>query len=137
MSESFRCKHGQMLKTVEERMEEFVALFGDVPRDARKLEDYEAKQHQDIWVQRLIGEGIACHYVIGYQLSDSWWTFCFDRRDEVPNAGDDEFWVIEAYDSEGGSWCRGFLYSPASMQWMRAPAELLPTVRHPHRPASA
>jgi hypothetical protein len=130
-------KCGQMAKTVEERMEEFVALFGDVPRAARKLEDYEAKQHQDVWIQRLVGEGIACHYVIGYQLEESWWTFCFDHREAVPEAGDDEFWVVEAYDSDGGSWCRGFLYNPVSMQWTRAPAELLPTVRVPHPGASA
>jgi hypothetical protein len=126
-----------MAKTIEERMEEFVALFGDVPRDAHKLEDYEAKHHQDTWVQRLVGEGIACHYVIGYQLGDRWWTFCFDHRDEAPELGDHEFWVVEAYDSDGGSSCQGFLYSPVSMRWTRAPAELLTMVRRPYRGASA
>jgi hypothetical protein len=126
-----------MAMTIEERMEEFVALFGDVPRDAHKLQDYEARHHQDTWVQRLVGEGIACHYVMGYQLDDIWWTFCFDHREGAPEASDDEFWVVEAYDSDGGSWCQGFLYSPASMRWTRAPAELLTTVRYPHRGATA
>jgi hypothetical protein len=126
-----------MAKTIEDRMEELVALCGDVPRDAHKLEDYEARHHQDIWVQRLIGEGITCHYVVGYQLDDRWWTFCFDRREEAWEAADDEFWVVEAYDSDGGSWCQGFLYSPVSMQWTHAPAELLTTARHPHRGAAA
>jgi hypothetical protein len=130
-------RYGQVAKTIEERMEDFVARFGDVPRGAHKLEDYQAKHHQDIWIQRLIGEGIACHYVIGYQLDDGWWTFCFDRRDESPDSSDDEFWVVEAYDSDGGSWCQGFLYSAVSAQWTRASADLLATARHPQRGATA
>jgi hypothetical protein len=120
---STRALRLQMAKTLEQRMEELVALYGDVPRGARRLQDYEAKHHQDIWVQRLLGEGIACHYVLGYQLGDKWWTFCFDRREEASNANDEELWVVEAYGSDGRSWRRSFLYAPISMQWTRAPAD--------------
>jgi hypothetical protein len=117
-----------MAKTLEQRMEELVALYGDVPRGARRLQDYDAKHHQDIWVQRLLGEGIACHYVLGYQLGNKWWTFCFDRREEASNGADEELWVVEAYGSDGKSWRRSFLYSHASMQWTRARGELVPGV---------
>jgi len=125
-----------MARSLEERFEDLIALFGDVPRAARRLEDYQARQHQDIWVQRLVGTGISCQYVIGYQLGNQWWTFCFDRRDEVPN-GEDEHWVVEAYDSEGGSWCRGFRYSPISMTWSRAAAEPVAGVLDPRKSAWA
>jgi len=112
-----------MTKTLEQRMEELVALYGAVPRGARRLEDYDAKHHQNAWVQRLLGEGIAGYYVLGYQFDDEWWTFCFDRREEPSNATDEELWIVEAYGSDGGSWRRAFIYSPVLMQWTRAPAE--------------
>jgi hypothetical protein len=119
-------------KTIEQRTEEFVAVFGGVPRGARKLEDYEAKQHQDIWIQRLVGEGVCCHYVVGYQLDDEWWTFCFDRRDDdAADDSEEEVWVVEAYNSAGGSWRDAFLYSPFSGQWRRGPAELPAAGRDP------
>jgi hypothetical protein len=110
-------------------MTEFVACFGGLPRGARKLEDYEAKQHEDIWVQRLIGEGVICHYVIGYHLDNRWWTFCFDRREEAMDDRDNELWVVEAYDSQGVSSRDAFLYSPSSGKWRRAPAHLLDGAR--------
>lgn len=109
-------------RAIEQRMEDFVTVFGDVPRSARKLEDYEARHHSDTWIQRLLGKGLACHYVIGYQLADTWWTFCFDRRD-TSNAGDEEVWVVEAYDSAGTSWRGNFLYRPSLAQWRRGPPE--------------
>lgn len=118
-------------KTIEKRMEDLVACFGGVQRGARKLEDYEARQHHDIWIQRLVGEGLACHHVLAYHLDDTWWTFCFDRREDPLNEGDDELWVVEAYDSRGGSWRDAFLYSPTSGRWRRAPAHLQLAGREP------
>jgi hypothetical protein len=111
-------------------MEDFVAAFGDLPDCACKLPDYEARYHRDIWVQRLLGEGIACDYVIGYQLGGRWWTFCFDRR-EALSSGDEELWVIEAYDSDGGSWRGCFQYCAESRLWRRGPPEHLPVGRPP------
>jgi hypothetical protein len=115
----------QTPKTIEQRMDDFVACFGGVPRGARKLADYEARQHHDIWIQRLVGEGLACHYVVAYYLDDKWWTFCFDRKDEAADEGEEELWVIEAYDSRGASWRDSFLYSPSLVRWRRGPAEFL------------
>jgi hypothetical protein len=123
----------QLPKTVEQRMEDFVACFGGVPRGARKLEDYEAKQHANIWIQRLVGEGVICNYVIGYHLDERWWTFCFDRREDAPVESEDELWIVEAYDSRGGSWRDGFLYSPGPGTWRRAPAHRLGGTREAGR----
>ena len=103
-------------------MEDFVAVFGNVLRGARKLADYDARHHSDIWIQRLLGEGIACDYVIGYQLDEKWWTFCFERRQGSYGA-DDEAWAVEAYDSNGGSWRGNFLYSPTLARWRRGSPE--------------
>jgi hypothetical protein len=121
----------QSSRTIEQRMQDLVVTFGDVPPGARKLEDYEARQHQDIWIQRLVGEGITCNYVVGYQLNDRWWTFCFDRREDAPEDRNSELWVVEAYDSDGGSWRRTFQYSPTLEKWTRAPTEPLPEGTHP------
>ena len=107
---------------IEQRMEEFVAVFGELPEGACKLQDYEARYHSNIWIQRLLGEGLACNYVIGYHLDGKWWTFCFDRR-EASNGGDEEVWVIEGYDSVGRSWRESYLYCAPTARWRRAPAE--------------
>jgi hypothetical protein len=125
----------QSSRTIEQRMQDLVVAFGDVPRGARKLEDYEARQHQDIWIQRLVGDGKTCHYVIGYQLDDKWWTFCFDRREDVPVDSESELWVVEAYDSDGGSWRRNFQYIPTLEMWKRASTEPLPEGTPPGRSA--
>ncbi len=103
-------------------MEDFVAVFGEVPDGACRLQDYEARYHSDTWIQRLLGEGIACAYVIGYQLEVRWWTFCFERR-AASNDADQEVWVVEGYDSGGRSWRGVFLYAPTQARWRRAPRE--------------
>lgn len=116
----------QIPTTIEQRMEHFVTTFGDVPAGAHKLLDYEARTHSDMWIQRLLGEGIVCHYVIGYQLEDRWWTFCFDRQDEVTREGEEEHWVIEGYDSLGQSWRATFVYDIALALWRRGPLDDVP-----------
>jgi hypothetical protein len=109
-------------KSIEVRLHEFVAAFGDVPPQARRLEDHQAKLHRDLWVQRLVGEGIACHHVVCYHFEIHWWTFCFDHRDQPKSDGLDdlqEHWIVEAYDSRGGSWRASFLYDLTSGWWQR------------------
>jgi hypothetical protein len=102
-------------------MEDFVAAFGDLPEAARKLQDYEARQHGVIWIQRLLGSGVVCDYVIGYQLGEEWWTFCFDRK-ELTIDGEEEMWVVERYDSGGSSSKGCFAYSCALGLWTREPS---------------
>jgi hypothetical protein len=116
-SQRVRAPERKALKSIDQRLEQFVAQFGDVPRAARKLEDYEARDHSNPWIQRLLGEGLACHYVLVYQLQDNWWTFCLDRRHRTE--GGDETWVVEAYSSDGLSWRNTFLYDQACDQWRR------------------
>ena len=103
-------------------MEDFVAAFGELPRGACKLQDYEARYHGNIWIQRLLGEGVACNYVIGYHLGEKWWTFCFDRRDSC-DGSDEEAWVIEGYDSDGRSWRKRYWYCPPLTRWSRTSAK--------------
>lgn len=109
-------------------MEDFVAVFGGVPHAARKLQDYDARLHSDTWIQRLLGEGISCHYVIGYQFEEHWWTFCFDRREESWEGSNEELWVVEAYDSFGESRRNSFLYEPQLLVWRPAPQEDLASI---------
>ena len=71
-----------------------------------------------------MGEGLAGHYVLAYHLDNEWWTFCFDRREDLLEDGEDELWVVEAYDSKGGSWRDAFLHSASLGKWRRAPAKL-------------
>src|ERR1041384_1448343 len=67
-------------RTIDHRMETFVALFGGLPHGARRLQDFECQEHSACWIRRLIGKGIAGNYVIAYVHGDEWWTFCFDRQ---------------------------------------------------------
>jgi hypothetical protein len=107
--------------TVDHRMESFVTVFGDVPPEAHRLDDSEARHHGATWIRRLLGKGIACQYVIAYQHRERWWTFCFEREpDPAVETEADELWTIEAYDSTGRSWCDIFRFDPLASIWQRA-----------------
>jgi hypothetical protein len=109
--------------TIDDRMESFVDASGVVPPEAHRLDDFEARCHADAWIQRLIGQGIACHQVVGYAHGRSWWTFCFDRRaaDEIEDGN--EIWRVEAYDSIGRGWSDTFTYCTDTGRWRwRLPA---------------
>ena len=118
-------------KTIDDRMESFVASCGVVPADAHRLEDFEARRHAATWIQRLIGAGISCHQVIGYALGNGWWTFCFDRHAELEPDAETEIWRVEAYDSIGRGWRDTFTYSIPTEQWrLHVPASRAGTPDH-------
>ena len=112
------------MSTIDQRMESFVAHIGEVPPDARRLADFEARQHRAPWVRRVLGKGI-CSYVIGYTLADRWWTYCLERvPSAAPHASEDtlpaenvEIWSVEAYDSSGRSWTRTYWYDSWDSHW--------------------
>lgn len=104
-------------KTIDSRMESFVASCGVVPAEAHRLDDFEARRHAATWIQRLIGTGISCHQVIGYALGNSWWTFCFDHHTELETEEETEVWRVEAYDSIGRGWRDTFTYSLDTGHW--------------------
>jgi hypothetical protein len=112
LARSAFARWSKRVKSIDQRLERIVAQFGELPRTACKLEDYEARDHCNPWIQRLLGEGIVCHYVLVYQLEEKWWTFCFDRRDR--NDAGAETWSVEAYSSDGLSWRKAFLYETTS-----------------------
>ena len=120
--------------SVDHRMKSLVACFGDVPAEARRLGDAEAREHGATWVRRLIGKGIAGQYVIAYEHAERWWTFCFERELDPTldtGTGDAELWTVESYDSEGRSWCDTFQFDSELSMWER-----LPRPARPPRPAA-
>lgn len=122
----------EIVNTIDHRMESFIARFGEIPPEAQRLTDAEARQHGASWVQRVLGKGLACAYVSGYAVEDDWWTFCFERdRAPGPGRGNAEVWTVEGYDSRGGGWRERFHYWPDIDLWQRdiySPAD--PASRH-------
>jgi hypothetical protein len=110
------------MDSIDDRLESFVAWRGEVPPEATRVEDFEARPHVATWVQRHIGNGIAAAYVIGFQHADAWWTYFFDRIDDEHTPQDAERWHVEAYDSQCRSWSEDFRYWPPQARWVRASA---------------
>ncbi len=100
-------------------MRSFVKWCGEVPGEARRIEEFEANQHAVTWIRRNVGLGIAYAYVIGFQADTRWWTLFFDRIDEA-GAEDLELWKIESYSNAASSWVDYFRYRPSSGRWRRA-----------------
>jgi hypothetical protein len=120
-------------KTVDHRMESFAALFGRVPYEARRLQDYECHEHAASWIRRVLGKGLASNYVIVYTLGQKWWTFCFARQTARPEKADgSEAWMVEAYDSSGNSWSDIFHYVAEAGRWYRPPTLDPPDAQRSH-----
>ncbi len=123
--------------TVDERMQRFVSQLGNLPLGARRLHDFEARQHGAQWVQRLVGKGVACSYVIGYQHADCWWTWFFDRRSADSSPAHCEVWVVESYESTGLGSSHTYCFIPHSGSWKRFADCRGPTTESAAPPTSA
>lgn len=108
------------MDSIDRRMQSFTGWRGEVPPEAKRLEDFEARGHAAPWVRLNIGKGIACAYVIGFQHGKAWWTYFFERIDKDNAPGAPERWRIEAYNSQGRSWTDDFLCWPLEHRWKRA-----------------
>jgi hypothetical protein len=108
-------------------MQSFVRWRGEVPPEARRVEDFEARQHTAPWLRVNIGEGIAGAYVIGFQCGEAWWSYFFERIDGAGAPEGAEAWHIEAYNSQGRSWSDDFLRWPSEGRWTRALPEMTAT----------
>jgi hypothetical protein len=106
--------------SIDRRMQSFVQWRGEVPPEAKRLEDFEARGHTAPWVRFNIGEGIVASYVVGFQHGDGWWTYFFERIEREDAPGGAERWRIEAYNSQGRSWTDDFLCWPLEHRWSRA-----------------
>lgn len=104
------------MDSIDERMHAFVAWHGEIPREAKRIEDYRAREHAVNWIRRNIGVGIVHSYVIGYELAERWWTLFAERIDTIAPDGA-ECWHIEAYNHNGKSWSSRFFYWPALTRW--------------------
>jgi hypothetical protein len=101
-------------------MQSFVQWRGEVPPEAKRLEDFEARGHAATWLRLNIGEGIAGAYVIGFQSGEAWWSYFFERigRGETPEGA--ETWRVEAYNSRGRSWTHDYLWWLSESRWTPA-----------------
>jgi hypothetical protein len=106
--------------SIDHRMQSFVRWRGEVPPEAKRLEEFEAGGHAAPWVRLNIGEGIAGAHVIGFEHGDAWWTYFFERLDRDDTPGGAERWRIEAYNSQARSWTDDFLCWPSEHLWKRA-----------------
>jgi hypothetical protein len=105
-----------LVDAVDQRMQAFVRWYGEVPSEAKLLEDFDAKRHAAVWVRRTVGNGIAGAYVVAYQLGGRWWTLFFDRTSDWAPEGA-ENWSIEAYSNTSASWIQEYYYWPAEGTW--------------------
>ena len=116
------------MDSIDLRLQSFVRLRAEVPPDAKRLEDFEARRHAASWLRLNIGEGIAGAYVVGFQCGEDWWTYFFERIDGALDAPETaERWRIEAYNSDGRSWVGDFLRWPSEDRWTHAPPDMLTT----------
>jgi hypothetical protein len=111
------------MSSIDERMQSFVQWHGEIPREAKRLEDYETRQHAVPWIRHHIGEGIVHSHAIGYELHKRWWTLFFERLEGSAHDGV-ERWHVEAYGHNGKSWTDHYLYWPEQSRWRHALFEL-------------
>lgn len=113
------CSIGEVhtsVHSIDERMLSFTRWHGEVPPEARRVEDFEATIHAAIWIRRNLGLGVASEYVIGFQLGESWWTLFFDRIETLAPR-DAEVWRVESYSSGGRTWTDRFYHWPEEDRW--------------------
>ncbi len=99
----------------------FVRWYGEIPPEARRIEDFEANDHAAFWVRRNLGLGIAYAYVIGFQADVRWWTLFFDRIEGDPDT-DQEVWKVESYSNSSPAWVGRFHYCPSRADWRHVEA---------------
>ena len=117
------------MDSIDHRMQSFVQWRGEVPPEAKRLEDFEAGEHTAAWLRFNIGEGIAGGYVIGFQCGESWWSYFFERIDGGDAPEGAERWAVEAYNSRGASWTNEYLWWPSENRWMPSIPESQPARR--------
>jgi hypothetical protein len=107
------------MDSVEGRMRSFVAWHGEVPADAARLEDFEARNHAAAWVRRVVGNGIARSYIIAFAAGDAWWTYLFEREAAQLPEGVEQ-WLIEGYNHSGQSSTARCFYCQKTKSWFRS-----------------
>jgi hypothetical protein len=106
------------LDSIDQRMQSFVGWLGEIPQEARRLEDHEARNHAAPWLRHHLGRGIVHSYVAGYELGERWWTLFFERTLNRASDGAEQWW-IEAYDCHGKSSSGSYYYLPVENRWGR------------------
>ena len=103
---------------IDALMESFIAWHGEIPVEAKRIDDAAATEHAATWIRRTIGHGVVHGYIIGYQAGPRWWTLFFERTTLYqPYPEGAERWHIEAYDHMGKSWIGNYYFWPAEKRW--------------------
>ena len=108
--------------SIDHRMQSFVEWRGEVPLSAKRVEDFDARQHAATWIRHNLGKGVAGAYVIGYAVQARWWSYFFERVETCAPEGA-EVWSIEAYNHEGKSWLGRFYFWADFTRWRPVPLQ--------------
>jgi hypothetical protein len=110
---------------IDERLRAFVGWHGEIPPEAKRIDDAEARFHAATWIRRNLGDGVAGAYVIGYKSGPRWWTLFFERTNIYqPYPEGAERWHIEAFDHNGRSWIGNYYHWPSENRWRHVFYEL-------------
>lgn len=101
----------------DRRFQSFVSWYSEVPHEAQRLADAEARQRAATWVPQRFGDDRKSRgQLIAFQLADRWWTLFFEREsDGAPK--DAENWWIEGYAHDGSQWASNYFYWPGDDHW--------------------
>jgi hypothetical protein len=104
---------------MEERMTSFVAWHGEVPPEATRLDDFQARKLAATGVRGLVPTPAGDGEAIGFALAERWWTVSFVHNEQCdyttpPGA---ENWLVEGHDAFGGLWTSNYFYWPQQSRW--------------------
>jgi len=112
--------------------------YGEVPREAKRLEHTEALERASNWVpQKSWDFKSPDHHLFVYELGARWWIVLFQRAGGQDPPKGAENWFIEAY-AHDSSWGSNYFYWPADDCWRSCLYEFRGENygRHPRRGAS-
>jgi len=102
----------------DRRFLSFIAWHGEVPREAKQLDEPEARERATAWIRAQYTEHFQLHgHVIAYQLGERWWTVLFERSDPGGAPKDAENWWIEAFAHNDLHWAGNYFYWPIENRW--------------------
>ena len=106
----------QVPDSSDRRFLSFIAWHGEVPREATRLEEAEARERASKWVPQKSADFKAQGRLFVYELGARWWLVLFERAGGQDPPKDAENWFIESY-AHDNSWGSNYFYWPAEDRW--------------------
>jgi hypothetical protein len=101
------------------RFQSFVAWYGEVPSDAKRLETAQALECATTWHPERFRNDRKLHgYLCAYQLGARWWTLLFERDYTNSAPSNAENWWIESYSQDGNASASNYFYWLAHDSWL-------------------